>query len=184
MIVFDDGYVGLAPVPGERRNIGIVLGPGWRTRLARDGAVATTREVLGAILPTADDGIDWLHAEPCDRIAGASPLGGRVTRRAGPGWFLVGDAAGFLDPFTGEGLHRALVSSELAARAISAALGNRADGADARAPRRTTGRCAAGSRRRTSSRGSSNRSSRVRSCSSTRPDGSRVGAQSVRRWVS
>ena len=32
------------------------------------------------------------------------------------GWLLVGDAAGFLDPFTGEGLHRALVSAELAAR--------------------------------------------------------------------
>jgi flavin-dependent dehydrogenase len=43
-----------------------------------------------------------------------------VTRRAGPGWLLVGDAAGFLDPFTGEGLHRALASAELAAAAIVA----------------------------------------------------------------
>jgi len=34
----------------------------------------------------------------------------------------VGDAAGFLDPFTGEGLHRAVVSAELGARAASAAL--------------------------------------------------------------
>jgi flavin-dependent dehydrogenase len=31
----------------------------------------------------------------------------------------VGDAAGFLDPFTGEGIHRALVSARLAARAIA-----------------------------------------------------------------
>ena len=36
----------------------------------------------------------------------------------GHGWLLVGDAAGFLDPFTGEGLHRALVSAELAAAAL------------------------------------------------------------------
>ena len=43
-----------------------------------------------------------------------------MTRRAGPGWLLVGDAAGFLDPFTGEGLHRAVVSTELAAAAIEA----------------------------------------------------------------
>jgi flavin-dependent dehydrogenase len=134
MVVFEDGYVGLAPVPGRRRNIGIVLGPTWRRRLAQDGAVATTRQVLATIAPSADDRIDRLDAEPCERIAGASPLGGRVTRRAGPGWFLVGDAAGFLDPFTGEGLHRALVSSELAARAITAALGSRAEGADSRAP--------------------------------------------------
>lgn len=31
---------------------------------------------------------------------------------------LIGDAAGFLDPFTGEGLHRALVSADLAGRAL------------------------------------------------------------------
>jgi flavin-dependent dehydrogenase len=52
-----------------------------------------------------------------DDIAGASPLGSRVARRAGAGWLVVGDAAGFLDPFTGEGLHRALVSARLASAA-------------------------------------------------------------------
>jgi flavin-dependent dehydrogenase len=39
----------------------------------------------------------------------------------------VGDAAGFIDPISGEGLHRALVSAELAADSIRAALAN-ADG--------------------------------------------------------
>ena len=44
--------------------------------------------------------------------------------RGAPGttWLVVGDAAGFLDPFTGEGLHRAVVSAELGARAVAAAL--------------------------------------------------------------
>ena len=41
-----------------------------------------------------------------------------MTRRAGRGWLLVGDAAGFIDPFTGEGLHRALVSARLGAQAV------------------------------------------------------------------
>ncbi len=41
-----------------------------------------------------------------------------MANRHGPGWLLVGDAAGFLDPFTGEGLHRALVSARLAAAAV------------------------------------------------------------------
>ena len=49
---------------------------------------------------------------------GAAPAGNRVTTRAGADWLLVGDAAGFLDPFTGEGLHRALRSAELAAGAV------------------------------------------------------------------
>jgi flavin-dependent dehydrogenase len=123
LVVFTDGYVGLAPVPGGRRNVGIVLGPTWRSTLARDGAAAVGHRVLASVAPTADDPTPWADAEPCERVAGASPLGGRVTRRAGPGWFLVGDAAGFLDPFTGEGLHRALVSTELAADAIEASLG-------------------------------------------------------------
>jgi flavin-dependent dehydrogenase len=139
--VFDGGYVGIAPVPGGRVNIGIVLGPSWRARLAADGASATAAAVLTIVSPTPDDPASWRIGEPCDHIAGASPLGGRVTRRAGPGWFLVGDAVGFLDPFTGEGLHRALVSTELAAAAIRAALDTprhaaRAAGAYDRAMRR------------------------------------------------
>lgn len=120
--VFDGGYIGIAPVPGRRVNVGIVLGPSWRERLARDGAAAVADAVVGAVPPAEDDPIAWREAERCDDLAGASPLGGRATRRAGSGWFLVGDAVGFLDPFTGEGLHRALVSTELAATAIRAAL--------------------------------------------------------------
>ena len=122
LVVVRDAYVGFAPVPGARLNIGIVLGRSWHTSLARDGAATTVRRVLDLVPIAADDPVAWADATPCDRIAGASPLGVRVTRRAGNGWFLVGDAAGFLDPFTGEGLHRALVSTELAARAIPAAL--------------------------------------------------------------
>ena len=131
--VFDGGYVGVAPVPGRRVNIGMVLGPSWRERLARDGAAATADAVLAAIPAADDDPGTWLDAERCDHVAGTSPLGGRVTRRAGQGWFLVGDAVGFLDPFTGEGLHRALVSAELASAAIRAALDKPARAGDAAA---------------------------------------------------
>ena len=48
----------------------------------------------------------------------AGRLAHRVSRTAGDGFVLVGDAQGFIDPLTGEGLHRALVSSELAADSI------------------------------------------------------------------
>jgi geranylgeranyl reductase family protein len=40
------------------------------------------------------------------------------TRFCGDGWALVGDAAGFVDPITGEGLYYALRSAELLAQAI------------------------------------------------------------------
>jgi flavin-dependent dehydrogenase len=120
MQVLRDGYVGIAPVAGGRVNIGIVLGRSWRPTLAADGAQSVADRIVAAIAPTDDDPGTWRLGLPTDRIAGRAPLGHRVTRRAGPGWLLVGDAAGFLDPFTGEGLHRAIVSTELAAAAILA----------------------------------------------------------------
>ena len=119
MVVFDGGYVGLAPVPGGRVNVGIVLvSRGWRTRLRADGAEAVARTVMRTIPPASDDPVDWTAPAITDRIEGVAPVGARVRRRAGDGWLLVGDAAGFLDPFTGEGLHRALVSAELAAASV------------------------------------------------------------------
>jgi len=131
MRVFRDGYVGIAPVAGGRINIGIVLGPSWRGALTRDGAESVSRRIVMATPAIRDDNGAWRYAQRCDAIAGAWPLGHRVTRRAGRGWLLVGDAAGFLDPFTGEGIHRALLSAELAARAIRATLAGRPEALDA-----------------------------------------------------
>lgn len=125
MHVLRDAYVGVAPVPDRRVNVGVVLGPSWREALATRGAAAVAAMVLGDLRPAADDDLGWRDGPPCDRIEGAAPLGVRVTRRAGPGWFLVGDAAGFLDPFSGEGIHRALVSAQLAAPAVAVAAGGR-----------------------------------------------------------
>jgi menaquinone-9 beta-reductase len=119
MVVLDGAYCGLAPVPGGRVNVGIVLASEtWRRRLAEAGAKRVASEILAMIPEATDDPAPWPTARQCDEVVGAAPLGHRVTRRAGDGWILVGDAAGFLDPFTGEGLHRALVSAELASAAV------------------------------------------------------------------
>jgi len=119
MMLLENAYCGLAPVPGGRLNVGIVLaGAAWQHRLTADGAAAVVTQVLSAIPRAADDPVDWAAAERSDPIEGAAPLGHRVASRSGDGWLLVGDAAGFLDPLTGEGLHRAFVSAELAADAI------------------------------------------------------------------
>jgi flavin-dependent dehydrogenase len=119
MITFIGGYVGLAPVPGGRVNVGIVLASrGWRDRLRQHGAAAVAAAVMAGIPPADDDPVPWASPRICDGLEGAAPVGTRVARRAGDRWLLVGDAAGFLDPFTGEGLHRALRSADLAANAI------------------------------------------------------------------
>jgi flavin-dependent dehydrogenase len=55
----------------------------------------------------------YSHLLPC--LNADSWLSNRV---AGEGWFAVGDAAGLVDPITGEGLYYALRSAELAARTL------------------------------------------------------------------
>jgi flavin-dependent dehydrogenase len=131
MVIGNDGYCGLAPVPEGRVNVGIVLaGDAWRRRLASEGAARVVTAVLEAIPPAPDDEVAWASTERLDPIEGAAPLGHRVARRSGPGWLLVGDAAGFLDPLTGEGLHRALVSAALAASAVDAHLAGDAHALD------------------------------------------------------
>ena len=84
-----------------------------------EGAPALAARIVARVPATEDDAARGARASPRPRrgrLAARSP--GDPPRR--PRWLLVGDAAGFLDPFTGEGLHRALVSTELAAAAIEA----------------------------------------------------------------
>jgi len=47
----------------------------------------------------------------------------RKNRVAGEGWMAVGDAAGLVDPVTGEGLYYAIRSADLAARSLLAEIG-------------------------------------------------------------
>jgi flavin-dependent dehydrogenase len=48
-------------------------------------------------------------------------------RVAGEGWMAVGDAAGLVDPVTGEGLYYAIRSADLAARALLSEVGEPAE---------------------------------------------------------
>jgi flavin-dependent dehydrogenase len=127
MRLLPDGYVGIAPVAGGLVNVGIVLGRTWRAEVAERGARSVADAIVADIPATDDDPAEWRGGGPTDAIEGAWPLGHRVTRRAGQSWLLVGDAAGFLDPFTGEGLHRGIVSAELAAAAIQSRARGRRD---------------------------------------------------------
>ena len=100
-------YVGIAPVPGARVNVGMVL----PYEAARRDPHAFAEHALAAV-PTTEA---WHSASNADQPAVAGRLEHHAARVAGDGWLLVGDAIGFVDPLTGEGLQRAFVSAELAA---------------------------------------------------------------------
>ncbi len=106
-------YIGLAPLAGGRLNVGMALpldrrmqgSAGEHFQAGIDGIPAVAERLRGRRRLTP--------------IRGASPIGHRVARAAGPGWMLVGDAAGFIDPFTGEGIYRALRSARAAAESLA-----------------------------------------------------------------
>src|SRR5690606_22949033 len=56
------------------------------------------------------------------RVLGAGPFASRARRVVADGALLVGDAADFFDPFTGEGIYSALHGAELAAAVAAEAL--------------------------------------------------------------
>jgi flavin-dependent dehydrogenase len=57
-------------------------------------------------------------------VRALGPLAYRVARPRHSGVLLVGDAAGFYDPFTGEGIYTALLDAERGAAAVLGALGS------------------------------------------------------------
>lgn len=104
-------YVGLAPLAGDRLNVGMALPLNGDRRPAEERFAAA----IEGIPAVAERLRGRARLTP---IIGASPIGHRVRRAAGRGWMLVGDAAGFIDPFTGEGIYRALRSARAAAEAL------------------------------------------------------------------
>lgn len=113
-------YVGLAPLTGGRLNVGMAL--------PMDGGGSAEARFAAAIEALPAVATRLVGRRRLTPIRGASPIGHRVSRAAGPGWLLIGDAAGFVDPFTGEGIYRALRSARAAAEALAG--GN--DGAEER----------------------------------------------------
>ena len=61
----------------------------------------------------------------CAPTGGRLPTGGSVTPRVGPTYLVVGDAAGSVNPFNGEGISLAYETGRLAADAVDLALRDR-----------------------------------------------------------
>ena len=111
-------YIGVAPVPGGLTNVCLVRPAGPADAELADPAAMLIRELA------RDRALR-------DRAAGArlaappvvlGPLAVDVRDTAIDGLLLAGDAAGFIDPMTGDGLHFATRGGELAAAAALQAL--------------------------------------------------------------
>ena len=124
MHVERDGYVGLADVGGGLTNVAVVA-PAARVKRAAQAPAAFFDAWLAA---HPHVGARLAGAERMDAVRATGPFAHHARRAWARGAALVGDAADFYDPFTGEGIYAALRGGELVAPHIAAAL-------EARSPR-------------------------------------------------
>ncbi|HEU0076002.1 MAG TPA: NAD(P)/FAD-dependent oxidoreductase, partial [Longimicrobiaceae bacterium] len=107
------GCLGIAPVGGGLANVSIVV--------AGDGARGVVGDAAGYFdRALREYGFGGL--ERVDEVLATGPFDWPVRRAVADGAVLVGDAAGYYDPFTGQGIFRALRGAELAADVVGAAL--------------------------------------------------------------
>ncbi|MDP9375420.1 MAG: NAD(P)/FAD-dependent oxidoreductase, partial [Chloroflexota bacterium] len=92
----------------------------FAARHGRQPPHATLLALLAELHPALHE--RFRAARPRRYSMAYAPVGYRVRRIAHDGLVLVGDAAGYLDPATGQGIEFALRSARLAAGAIDAAL--------------------------------------------------------------
>jgi len=104
-------YLGIAPLSDELVNVCLVTGPRPEGRTAIDvitRAIARSPEIHARF-----DGARFV-SQPS--VLG--PLAVNVRTAGVDGLLLAGDAAGFVDPMTGDGLHLAMRGAELAAAEV------------------------------------------------------------------
>lgn len=118
MYVTSDGYAGLAPLEDGITNIAVVV-PEARVQ-DRSGSIEDLFDQRLAAIPELSRRLDG--ATRLGNLRGVGRLGHWVRQPTGDGYLLVGDAAAFLDPFTGDGIYEALRGAQLAAPVISRAL--------------------------------------------------------------
>lgn len=118
LCVGNHGYVGLVGLKGGSTHLGAAMDSAWVKTIG--GPAKAVREILESC---GEQTVGNL--EGC-RFSGTPTLTRRRPRMAERGLFVLGDAAGYVEPFTGEGMAWALGSAEEVVRLA-------ADGIEARA---------------------------------------------------
>ena len=114
------GYFWLFPAGEGKANIGIGLSKNDAKKDDR-----TLRQIMDEIVQSDYFRSRFGNAHPLEKPVGWNlPLGRIQRKNHGDGFMLLGDAAGLVDPFTGEGIGNAMVAAKFAAQVALKAKNN------------------------------------------------------------
>ena len=113
------GYVGLNRISGDQTNVAVVV-PAARAASARGRVREFFFETL-AEFPGVRERVE--PGKLVGPVLVTGPFAANSARVTAPGILLVGDAADFYDPVTGDGIYSALRGAELVAKTMLPALG-------------------------------------------------------------
>ena len=107
-------YLGVAPMPGGLTNACLVV-----PHASGDATGLAPSDLLGRYLRGDSElGPRFARAMPEAPAVMLGPMAVDTAAAGEPGLLLAGDAAGFIDPMTGDGLRLALAGAELAANVV------------------------------------------------------------------
>src|SRR5262245_49924568 len=114
MHIRSDSYIGVAPLPGDIANVCVVreLKNMFRAQRVNAESIVNTAVREDSMLRAR-----FARARQISAVTSLGPLAVDCRAAGYPGLLLAGDAAGFVDPMTGDGLRFALRGGELAAEA-------------------------------------------------------------------
>jgi len=117
MFVVRGGYLGVVTRSDGRMHVAGLV--------SRAASVGNPIEFVESVARRFDvlrpSGLHRIRRASCNRLLGAGPIPCRPRSVAGVRVALVGDAAGYVEPFTGEGIRCALQSAEILADTLASA---------------------------------------------------------------
>jgi flavin-dependent dehydrogenase len=114
-------YLGIAPTASGLANVCLVIPYAAARAIGRSPAAA----LLGIARRDPDLGARFAAARTAGPGTVLGPMARDVATPGVPGLLLAGDAAGFIDPMTGDGLRFALAGAEMAAAVGAGVLAGR-----------------------------------------------------------
>lgn len=99
MVVARQAYVGISRIDASHLNVAAAVDPSLLARATPAEIINTVLTNVGVSVPVGLDAATW---------RGTPPLTSRPTRVSSERVLLIGDASGYVEPFTGEGMAAAL----------------------------------------------------------------------------